>query len=318
MLQRLLPFWLASLVDRAKVMLIPLVMLMMPLVRAAPPLLRWRTRRKIYRWYSDLREIDQRLVGGLSDPELDLELARLKGIEHQVAYVDVPLSYMEEFYHLRLHLGMLQERLTRIARAPPGDSESAQALKRPAETSLMTSRKGSRAVLCAKGHSHQRPGSRPVLPDQVEEFRFADDGDRHALADQPLRRQELRALVPRDVVVRAPALDDDVDSTRHLLRNGCSRLSDQHLGIKSSNGKQTGEDDGFPFEALEEAAARGSHALAALEACRAPWQSGFAGRRWPWPRSRAGQLCTGSSPASLALITLSASPRSSMASNWPI
>ena len=30
-LQRLLPFWLASLVDRAKVMLIPLVMLMMPL-----------------------------------------------------------------------------------------------------------------------------------------------------------------------------------------------------------------------------------------------------------------------------------------------
>ncbi len=113
-LQRLLPFWLASLVDRAKVMLIPLVMLMMPLVRAAPPLMRWRTRRKIYRWYSDLREIDQRVVSGLSGPELELELARLRGIEHQVAYVDVPLSYMEEFYHLRLHLGMLQQRLVEL------------------------------------------------------------------------------------------------------------------------------------------------------------------------------------------------------------
>jgi len=113
-LQRLLPFWLASLVDRAKVMLIPLIMLMMPLLRAAPPLMRWRTRRKIYLWYSDLREIDQRLVGGLSGAELDLELARLKGIEHQVAYVDVPLSYMEEFYHLRLHLGMLQQRLIEL------------------------------------------------------------------------------------------------------------------------------------------------------------------------------------------------------------
>ena len=74
-LQRLLPFWVASLVDRAKVMLIPLVMLMMPLLRAAPPLMRWRTRRKIYLWYSDLREIDQRLVAGLSGPELDQELA---------------------------------------------------------------------------------------------------------------------------------------------------------------------------------------------------------------------------------------------------
>jgi TRAP transporter TAXI family solute receptor len=112
LLLRLLPFWLASLVDRVKVMLIPLIMLMMPLLRAAPPLMRWRTRRKIYRWYSDLREIDQKLLTGMSGPELDQELARLRDIEHHVAHVDVPLSYMEEFYHLRLHLGMLQQHLT--------------------------------------------------------------------------------------------------------------------------------------------------------------------------------------------------------------
>ncbi len=119
-LQRLLPFWLASLVDRAKVMLIPVVMLMMPLVRAAPPLMKWRTRRKIYLWYSDLREIDQRLVTGLSGPELDQELARIDDIEQQVAHVDVPLSYMEEFYHLRLHLGMLKQHLIEVrARSEP-------------------------------------------------------------------------------------------------------------------------------------------------------------------------------------------------------
>ncbi len=121
-LQRLLPFWLASLVDRAKVMLIPLIMLMTPLLRAAPPLMRWRTRRKIYLWYSNLREIDQRLVAGLSGTELDQELARLKEIEHQVAYVDVPLSYMEEFYHLRLHMRMLQQHLMELrARIEPTD-----------------------------------------------------------------------------------------------------------------------------------------------------------------------------------------------------
>ena len=120
-LQRLLPFWLASVVDRAKVMLIPIIMLMMPLVRVAPPLMRWRTRRKIYLWYSDLRDIDQRLLAGLSGPEMDEELARLKEIEHQVAHVDVPLSYMEEFYHLRLHLGMLQQHLIELrGRNEPG------------------------------------------------------------------------------------------------------------------------------------------------------------------------------------------------------
>jgi TRAP transporter TAXI family solute receptor len=114
MLQRMLPFWVASMVDRAKVMLIPLIMLMMPLVRAAPPLMRWRTRRKIYMWYSDLRDIDKKLANGLSGAALEAELARLKKIEHQVAHVDVPLSYMEEFYHLRAHLGMLQEHLTEL------------------------------------------------------------------------------------------------------------------------------------------------------------------------------------------------------------
>jgi TRAP transporter TAXI family solute receptor len=118
-LQRLLPFWVASLVDRTKVMLIPLVMLMMPLLRTAPPLMRWRTRRKIYRWYSDLREIDHRLATGLSGPELDQERARLKDIEHQVAYVDVPLSYMEEFYHLRMHMTMLHHFIEVQARGEP-------------------------------------------------------------------------------------------------------------------------------------------------------------------------------------------------------
>jgi hypothetical protein len=122
-LQRLLPFWLASLVDRAKVMLIPLVMLMMPLIRAAPPLMRWRTRRKIYLWYSDLRDIDQKRVAGMSASEVDQELARLRAIEQQVTYVDVPLSYMEEFYHLRLHLAMLHQQLNEMRKKGTDEPE---------------------------------------------------------------------------------------------------------------------------------------------------------------------------------------------------
>ncbi|WP_435008986.1 TAXI family TRAP transporter solute-binding subunit [Tundrisphaera lichenicola] len=124
-LQRLLPFWLASLADRVKVMLIPIVMLMMPLLRATPPLMRWRTRRKIYLWYSDLRDIDQRLMAGLTVPELDQEYERLKEIENQVAYVEVPLSYMEEFYHLRSHLALLQQHLAELRVQGPASTDPA-------------------------------------------------------------------------------------------------------------------------------------------------------------------------------------------------
>jgi TRAP transporter TAXI family solute receptor len=126
-LQRLLPFWLASLVDRLKIMLIPLVVLLMPLLRAAPPLVRWRTRRKIYLWYAALREMDERRAAGLSAAEIDQELARLRDIERQVTFVEVPLSYMEEFYHLRLHLKMVEENLEKLRARQPGPQQDGAA-----------------------------------------------------------------------------------------------------------------------------------------------------------------------------------------------
>jgi TRAP transporter TAXI family solute receptor len=130
-LQRLLPFWMASLADRLKVMLIPLVMLLMPLFRAAPPLVRWRTRRRIYVWYSALREIDRKRLAGLTPSEMDAGIARLHDIEQQVARVEVPLSYMDDLYHLRLHLAMVQNNL-RSERATGGtnaDGDEPQACR---------------------------------------------------------------------------------------------------------------------------------------------------------------------------------------------
>ena len=47
-LQRFLPFWAADLIDRLKVMLIPLLALLMPLVKLLPPVYQWRVRSRIY------------------------------------------------------------------------------------------------------------------------------------------------------------------------------------------------------------------------------------------------------------------------------
>jgi TRAP transporter TAXI family solute receptor len=126
LLHRFLPFGTASLVDRMKVMLIPLVMLLMPLFRLTPPLVRWRTRRKIYRWYGLLRDIDAKLIAGASVAELRHELARLRAIEDQVAAVDVPLSYMGEFHDMRFHLSMVRTKLERLL-AEKGEPASAPA-----------------------------------------------------------------------------------------------------------------------------------------------------------------------------------------------
>ena len=107
-LQRILPFWLASLVDRMKLMIIPLLVLLMPLFRLAPPLVRWRTRRKIYLWYSTLREIDQQSIHGMSFTQARDAMDKLASLEQQIGHVGVPLSYMEEYYNLRLHLDLVR------------------------------------------------------------------------------------------------------------------------------------------------------------------------------------------------------------------
>ncbi len=57
-LQRYLPFWTANLLDRMKVMLIPLLTLLIPLIKIMPPTYRWQARKKVYRWYRELKDLD--------------------------------------------------------------------------------------------------------------------------------------------------------------------------------------------------------------------------------------------------------------------
>jgi hypothetical protein len=57
-LRRVFPYSVANFLERAWVLAIPLITLMIPLIRAAPPLYRWRIRRKIYVWYNDLRQLE--------------------------------------------------------------------------------------------------------------------------------------------------------------------------------------------------------------------------------------------------------------------
>jgi len=111
LLQRYLPFWTANLVDRMKIMLVPLLTLLVPLVKIMPPAYRWQVRRKIYRWYHELHAIDIRHPEQASATQLAELLQRLDAIEEDVQKVRVPLSYSDELYNLRLHIGMLRGRL---------------------------------------------------------------------------------------------------------------------------------------------------------------------------------------------------------------
>lgn len=111
-LHRHLPFQWASRLDRLKILLVPLLTLLIPLGRIAPPIYQWRIRSKVYRWYAVLREIDLILE---VDPRADVpaQIERLERLESEVNDINVPLSYMDEFYALRLHIHLVRQKLER-------------------------------------------------------------------------------------------------------------------------------------------------------------------------------------------------------------
>ncbi len=118
---RYLPFWVASLISRTRILLVPLLTLLIPLIRLTPPIYRWRIRSRIYRWYEVLRRIDQELSDEHPQHSMLAHRAELEQLDRELREINVPLSYMEEFYNLRLHLELVSRRVSqeyeRAARA---------------------------------------------------------------------------------------------------------------------------------------------------------------------------------------------------------
>ena len=110
-LYRVLPFRIAAWLDRMKILLLPLCTLLLPLLKVLPPLYRWRIRSKIYRWYRILRDVETRLRHADDESDFSDDVRILEKLDLELCDVSVPLSYMEEFYNLRLHVSFMRRRL---------------------------------------------------------------------------------------------------------------------------------------------------------------------------------------------------------------
>jgi TRAP transporter TAXI family solute receptor len=112
-LQRFLPFWAANLVDRLKVMILPLLTLLYPLFKILPPAYSWRMRSKVNRWYKELQALDDRVRDqSVSRDEATEQLDR---IERSVENVSVPAGFAASAYTLRVHIDFLRRRVDGIS-----------------------------------------------------------------------------------------------------------------------------------------------------------------------------------------------------------
>jgi TRAP-type uncharacterized transport system substrate-binding protein len=111
-LYKRLPFWLASLIDRVLVVLLPLLVVVVPATRVAPQLYRWRVRSRIYRWYGALMALDREMLAGPRTPDMQQSIGkRLDDIEQAVNDLKTPASFADQLYVLREHVGLVRARL---------------------------------------------------------------------------------------------------------------------------------------------------------------------------------------------------------------
>ncbi|HLX79955.1 MAG TPA: TAXI family TRAP transporter solute-binding subunit [Burkholderiales bacterium] len=109
LLQRYLPFWLANLVDRMWVALFSIAVILIPLGRVLPPLYQFRIRSRIFRWYRDLRQIEEDMAGKAANAAKLLE--QLEKLDAKAERIAVPLAYTDQLYALRGHIALVRERL---------------------------------------------------------------------------------------------------------------------------------------------------------------------------------------------------------------
>jgi NMT1-like family len=106
-LQRHLPFWAANLIDRMWVVLGILLAVFLPLSKILPPLYKFRIRRRIFKSYSRLREIEE------SDKPSEALLKELDALDKRTESIEVPLSYADELYSLRNNIQLVRKKLLR-------------------------------------------------------------------------------------------------------------------------------------------------------------------------------------------------------------
>ena len=107
---RTLPFWLASLVDRTVVILLPIILLLIPGLRLVPLLYGWRIKSRIYRWYGALIALERGATGHSPEEQAKMR-AQLDEIEAAVNRMKMPLAFADQFYVLREHIGFVRSRL---------------------------------------------------------------------------------------------------------------------------------------------------------------------------------------------------------------
>jgi TRAP-type uncharacterized transport system substrate-binding protein len=110
---RIFPFWVASLVDRTVILLLPILVVVLPGLKLVPMIYTWRVRDRLYRRYGELIRIERAAFESHSPDERARLLKELDDFEERLIRLRLPAWLANELYVLRSHIDFVRTQLER-------------------------------------------------------------------------------------------------------------------------------------------------------------------------------------------------------------
>jgi TRAP-type uncharacterized transport system substrate-binding protein len=110
-----LPFWVATIVERTIVLVVPVIVVLIPLVNYIPQVLRWRVQARVFRWYGELALLERDIATRQGSRPLDKWHQQLDRIERAVGEMKPPTRFASQVYTLREHIAFVRKALGETA-----------------------------------------------------------------------------------------------------------------------------------------------------------------------------------------------------------
>jgi TRAP-type uncharacterized transport system substrate-binding protein len=114
-LNRYLPFWMTSYVQRVIAVLVAVIAIVLPVFNYAPKLFLWFIRERVRKLYRRLRIVDAALLTDLAPPQVQALQTDLESIARAASIV--PMRNSELFFDLRTHIDRTRTQITSKAQS---------------------------------------------------------------------------------------------------------------------------------------------------------------------------------------------------------
>jgi TRAP transporter TAXI family solute receptor len=116
-LYRYLPFWLASVIERRLLILVPFAALLFGLLQALPRMLEARMKKRLVVWYREIKALEDEVWNSSAPTHAQIAQWRdeIESIDANASRIRIPYRYFQDVYALKQAIGVVRDRIAQVA-----------------------------------------------------------------------------------------------------------------------------------------------------------------------------------------------------------